>query len=342
VCGVVCRGVWHGVVMSVSDTIDLAERLLEASPDGLLLVDDAGVIRLANSSASELFGLGDLVGNNVDQLVPVEQRAGHAGLRNAYTAQPTSRPMGTGLQLFAQHADGTVIPVEISLNSVEIDGESYTIATVRDVTERQNSAERITLLRERERIARDIHDMVIQRIFAAGMTLQALDSIIENRTAKERIAGVIDDLDETIRQLRQSIFELGQTDDVRTLSSQIAAVIDRRAVHLGFRPHLTVNGSLTGLPDFLADQLVATLTESLSNVARHAGATEASVVIERRADEVCLTVRDNGRGIVGQPKTNGGLSNMMWRAAELGGECAIGAAQPSGTLLTWNVPIIAG
>lgn len=325
--------------MEPSKPADLAELLLEASPDGLLLVDRNGVIRLANSSASGLFGSDDLVGRNVDQLVPTGQRGGHSSLRDTYVDQAGSRPMGIGLQLFAERADGSVIPVEISLSPVAVDGEAHTIATIRDVTERQNTVERLTLLRERERIARDIHDMVIQRIFAAGMSLQAVDGLIDEPPVRERIARVIDDLDETIRQLRQSIFELGHTDEFRSLASQIAALVDHRATQLGFRPELTVTGSLTDLPEFLADQLVATLTESLSNVARHAGATAAWVEIVRLDHEVSLSVRDNGAGIASRPKANGGLSNMMWRAAELGGKCAVAPADPQGTLLTWQVPI---
>lgn len=328
--------------MEPSETADLAELLLEASPDGLLLVDTNGVIRLANSSASELFGARDLVGQNVDQLVPTGQRSGHSSLRDTYVDQAGTRPMGIGLELFAERSDGSVVPVEISLSPVAIDGEAHTIATVRDVTERQNTVERLTLLRERERIARDIHDMVIQRIFAAGMSLQAIDGLVDEPRVRERLARVIDDLDETIRQLRQSIFELGHTDEFRSLASQIAALVDHRSTQLGFRPELTVTGSLTDLPEFLADQLVATLTESLSNVARHAGATAAWIDIVRMDHEVALSVRDNGGGIASNPKANGGLSNMMWRAAELGGKCAVAPAEPQGTLLTWKVPITPG
>ncbi|MEM9749114.1 MAG: ATP-binding protein, partial [Actinomycetota bacterium] len=86
-------------------------------------------------------------------------------------------------------------------------------------------------------------------------------------------------------------------------------------------------------------QLLATVTESLSNVARHAGATTAHIEIRRLDDELQLTVSDDGQGITGTPKTRGGLSNMMWRAAELGGTCAVAANEPNGTRLTWRVPV---
>lgn len=325
----------------VNEPTSLAATLLDASPDGLLLVAADGEILLANPQAERMFGRGDqIVGSSVDELVPDEKRGGHAALRARYSERPTSRPMGTGLRLLAQHSDGSLFPVEISLSHVTIDGTAYTIAAVRDVSERQETMARVALLKDRERIARDIHDMVIQRIFAAGMQLQAVSGLVESPVAKGRLAEVTDDLDETIRQLRQSIFQLGQDDEQRTLSSHLAAVIDERSRHLGFAPSLNVEGGLDDLPDFIGDQLVATLTEALSNVARHAGATEATIDVVRTVGAVSLTVRDNGVGMDRVPKVRGGLSNMMWRAAELGGTCSVAPSTPRGTMLVWNVPVV--
>ena len=131
-------------------------------------------------------------------------------------------------------------------------------------------------------------------------------------------------LDETIRQLRQAIFETGQYDDRQSLPSQLASTAGESAQHLGFVPELTVVGSLAGVPNFVADQLIATLTEALSNVARHAQATEVCVTVECVTGQVSLVVEDNGVGVARTPKTNGGLANIMWRAAELGGSVASG------------------
>jgi two-component system sensor histidine kinase DevS len=320
---------------------DLAEILLAAAPDAMLVVDDGGIIRVVNEAATEMFGWShaDLVGRSVDEFVPEGHREAHATLREGYAAKPSRRPMRSGLDLYASRADGSSFPVEISLSPVVLAGESMTIAAVRDVSDAREAMERLTLLRERERLARDLHDMVIQRIFAAGMGIQAVVGLVDSREAEARLNDVTDTLDETIRRLRQAIFELGHLDDGHTLSSHIAALIDDRAEHLGFVPELSVEGALDDVPDYVADQLIATLTESLSNVARHADATSARVTIECADGDVSLVVEDDGGGVPSHPKPRGGLSNMMWRAAELGGTCSIEPKAPSGTRLVWAVPI---
>ena len=321
--------------------VELAGLLLSAAPDAMLIVDGDGQILVANEAATVMFRADErsLAGSAVELLVPDEFRAGHAHLRESYAGEPTRRPMGIDMQLQGQRRDGSRFPVEISLSPVDLAGVVMTIAAVRDVSDRQETMERIALLRDRERIGRDIHDMVIQRIFAAGMSLQAVVGLVDSQGVRDRLNEVTDSLDETIRQLRQAIFEIGQADERQSLPSQLASIVVERGKHLGFVPELSVVGALDGVPDFMADQLIATLTEALSNVARHADATEAHATVECAAGQVSLVVEDNGVGIARSPKTKGGLSNMMWRAAELGGSCAIEANQPSGTRVVWEVPL---
>lgn len=317
----------------------LARALIDASPDGLLLVDHTGVILLANPEATAMFGHSDLIGSTVEQVMPSEFRAGHPKLREGYGDDPSVRPMGSGLRLFAERSDGEMFPVEISLSPIELDGRPHTIATVRDISERQESEAEMAMLRDRERIARDLHDMVIQRLFAAGMSLQAVQSRARPPEVAERIASTIDELDSTIRELRSAIFQLGQHHERRSVSAQLTELVHDRSRHLGFAPELRLIGDVDGLPDFLADQLVATVTEGLSNVVRHAQATAASIRIERVGERLELTISDNGLGLPDVPKRSGGLSNMMWRAAELGGSCTVGQNEPAGTMLVWHVPV---
>ncbi len=248
-----------------------ARALIESCPDGLMLVDEDGTIIVANPVLAEMFGRPDLVGSCVDDLVPPEFRDVHAGHRSRYGAHPAVRPMGSGPRLFAEHADGRMFPVEISLSPVTIDDRQHTIATVRDVTDRQESATEMAMLQDRERIARDLHDMIIQRLFAAGMSLQAVQSQALPPVA-ERIASVIDELDDTIRELRAAIFRLGHQTERRSLSAQLTELVHDRARHLGFEPELRLGGDIDDLPEFIADQLVATVSEGLSNIVRHANA----------------------------------------------------------------------
>ncbi len=323
------------------DRAALAGALIDSCPDGLLLVDVDGMIRLANPVIVEMFGWTELelVGSSIDELVPPEFRGAHPKRRAAYTAAPTTRPMGTGLQLFAQHQSGEMFPVEISLSPCTIDDTTFTIAVVRDVSDRQESASRMAMLQDRERIARDLHDMVIQRLFAAGMNLQAVQSSAQPPIVADRIGSAINELDDTIRELRSAIFKLGPQGERRSLSAQLTELVHDRSRHLGFEPALRLAGELDALPDFIADQLVATVTEGLSNVVRHANATAAEVRIERIDDGLSLHITDNGVGLPNEPKRSGGLSNMMWRAAELGGSCTVGHNEPAGTRLLWHVPV---
>lgn len=314
--------------------------MIDSCPDGLLLVDAEGVIRLANPIAGTLFGFTHetLVGSSVDDLIPHEFRATHPQRRADYAVAPSSRPMGTGLELFGQRSSGEMFPVEVSLSPCTIDGVLYTIATIRDVSERQEFASRMAMLQDRERIARDLHDMVIQRLFATGMSLQAVQSAAQPAIVADRISATINELDDTIRELRAAIFRLGHHGERRTLSAQLTELLHERSRHLRFEPVLRLVGDLDSLPDFIADQLVATVTEGLSNVVRHANATSADVLVERVADGLSLRISDNGVGIPDEPKRSGGLSNMMWRAAELGGSCTVGPNDPVGTRLLWHVP----
>jgi PAS domain S-box-containing protein len=323
------------------DRAELAGALIDSCPDGLLLVDRDGSIQLANPVAETMFGRTEteLVGSSIDDLVPAEFRATHSQRRAAYAAAPVSRPMGTGLELFAQHSSGEMFPVEISLSPCTIDDTLFTIATIRDVSDRQESASQMAMLQDRERIARDLHDMVIQRLFAAGMNLQAVQGAAQPKMVADRISSTIAELDDTIRELRAAIFRLGQHDERRTLSAQITELVHERARHLGFEPTLRIAGDVDQLPVFIADQLVATVTEGLSNVVRHANATAAEVRIECADGTLTLRICDNGVGLPNQPKRSGGLSNMMWRAAELGGSCTVAPNEPAGTELLWHVPV---
>jgi two-component system sensor histidine kinase DevS len=319
----------------------LAGALIDSCPDGLLLVDADGVIQLANPVVGAMFGVptDELIGTSVDALVPPEFRESHPRRREEYARAPMPRPMGSGLQLFAQHSSGDMFPVEVSLSPCSIDDQLFTIATVRDVSDRQESASQMAMLQDRERIARDLHDMVIQRLFAAGMNLQAVQGSAQPPMVADRIASTINELDDTIRELRAAIFRLGQQGERRSLSAQITELTHERSRHLGFEPSLRLLGEIDDIPDFIADQLVATVTEGLSNIGRHANATAASVLIERTPDRLALTISDNGVGLPNDPKRSGGLSNMMWRAAELGGSCTVGRNDPTGTKLYWTVPI---
>ena len=313
-----------------------------------MVVAADGTIIDANAVAHTMFryAQGTLIGCTVDALVPEMARHRHVGLRQGFAADPMTRPMGPGMGLMAERADGSNIPVEISLSPIEVDGHQVVIATVRDVTERladrsesRRNAARLQLLEDRERIGRDLHDMVIQRLFAAGMSLQAVAALAEPASVAERIMGTIDALDDTIRDIRNTIFELHLRRDPAP-SERLSNLISDRTELLGFAPTLTVTGVLDDLASELVDDLLATLAEALSNAIRHAAATSVAIVIERRDDALCLRVADDGVGIPDDPPRGHGLNNMLWRAANHGGRCVWFPGDERGTVMEWRVPLI--
>jgi signal transduction histidine kinase len=202
----------------------------------------------------------------------------------------------------------------------------------------QEERELLAVLEDRERIARDLHDVVIQRLFATGLHLQSTTRLARPDIAA-RIAGAVDDLDTTIRDIRSAIFEL-RSPVATTLRSDIRATVDAAAASLGFRPELRLDGPIdSAVPDEVRPDLLAALREALSNVVKHARATKVTVQIEVVDRRVRLTVADDG---VGSPSTvdpRSGLVNLRERADRHGGTIDVSATEPSGITLTWTVPL---
>jgi signal transduction histidine kinase len=210
-----------------------------------------------------------------------------------------------------------------------------------ELAEHRRDLQRLALLEDRDRIARDLHDLVIQRLFATGMSLQGATALIRDQDSVQRIHHAVDALDETIRDIRSAIFSLQSRDDdyepVR-LRARILAIMDEMTDSLGFDPGLRMSGRLdTDVPGHIAEQVLAALREALANVAKHAQASRADVVVEA-GPEVVLVVRDNGVG-PGQTTRRSGLANLAERAAGLGGSLRTDAAAGGGTELVWRVPL---
>ena len=198
------------------------------------------------------------------------------------------------------------------------------------------------MFEDRDRIGRDLHDLVIQRLFATGMQLQStarLEGVTPEIAA--RLEGAVDDLDATVREIRHTIFALQEGSGARAqgVRGRVLAEIASAVVSLGFTPTLHFTGTLDAVvPDAVADQLVAALRESLSNVARHAMAQTVAVAVVAEGGEVELTVVDDGVGIEPQGRRSG-LANLETRARDLGGTFAVTARPGGGTSLMWRVPL---
>ncbi len=207
----------------------------------------------------------------------------------------------------------------------------------------QEDRQRLAVFEDRDRIARDLHDLVIQRLFAVGLGLQGLSRMIVKPEVGKRVAGFVDDLDETIREIRRSIFSLQESpDDSGRFRDQVAQVAAEAAASLGFEPKVTLDGPVdTAVPDAIRPDIMATLREALSNVARHANANAVDVVlkVDLEHDRLLLTVSDNGSGIPASPKRGRGLTNLADRAGHWGGTLAANTEAGGGTTLRWEIPL---
>ena len=205
----------------------------------------------------------------------------------------------------------------------------------------REARERLRVLEDRERIARDLHDSVIQDLFAAGMALDAVQPLITSMEAADRVTATIDQLDSTIKQIRSTIFELEAADLGVRAADLVRRVVDSRAEQLGFAPQLDVDGDLDDAPAGVIDHVLAVISESLSNVARHSGARAAKVKITiTPAGALTLVITDDGGGFDPQRVPRGrGLDNMHRRAALLGGLLTISRpASNTGTRVMLTTP----
>ncbi|QZN86982.1 GAF domain-containing protein [Cellulomonas sp. C5510] len=198
----------------------------------------------------------------------------------------------------------------------------------------------LAVYRDRERIARDLHDLVIQRIFGTGLTVQSMRPRLPQElcaTADE----VVGQLDEAIRDLRSAIFALQRPGMAEGLRGRLTETVSAAVPALGCEPRVRMEGPLdTVVPEPVAAHLTSVLTEALTNVARHAQAHAVQVLVSARTDALTLQVEDDGTGLSeGAVVPGNGLRNMRSRAAELGGGLSIRERPEGGTRLVWSVPL---
>lgn len=331
----------------------LAWSIVEAAPDAIVIVDAEGLIRVANDQTEVLFGWGreELIGKEIEMLIPADLRGGHVARRTEYGRAPVTRPMGAAQELSGLHRDGRQVPVDISLSTLHAGDAVWTIAMVRDTSthvalERRVRDEqaRTQLAEDRERLARDLHDNVIQEVFAIGLGLQGVAGRVDDPDLKPRIEAAVDDLDHVIGSIRSAIFELHRApEDPEGVQHAVEEVVVRHRSSLSGSLSMEVLGDPRRVPAAIAHSLVAVLRESLSNIARHASAKETTVELEVEPRCVRLRVIDDGVGFDAELlEHRGGVSNMLERARLLGGSCTIESGAGGGTSVSWEAPIEEG
>jgi signal transduction histidine kinase len=207
-----------------------------------------------------------------------------------------------------------------------------------ELSDARADQQRLGVLEDRDRIARDLHDHVIQRLFAAGLSLQSIAATIGDDAVKARLGRTVEELDETIRQIRTRIHAL-QEDSLQSLRGTALAVVDQLAPLLPAPPDVSLVGPLDTITDeaTIAD-VEAVLRESLTNVTKHAQATQVRVRIQAGKQRLYLTVIDNGVGL-GRSTRRSGLENLNQRAERQGGYLEVGDSAEGGLRLRWSIPI---
>jgi signal transduction histidine kinase len=214
------------------------------------------------------------------------------------------------------------------------------VALALDKAAGQRLARQLDVYEDRDRIARDLHDLVIQRVFAAGLALQAVLPRVGDAEARRRIQGVVGQLDDTVRDIRTTIFDLHTTDSAEHPGSTRRRVLDvvTEIVGESIQPTVRMSGAVDSLvTGELAADLEAVVREAVSNVARHSGATHVTVTLDV-TDEVVVEVVDDGRGI-DERGARSGLRNLEERARRRGGTASVERLPDGGTRLRWCAPL---
>ncbi|TDW92232.1 GAF domain-containing protein [Kribbella sp. VKM Ac-2566] len=242
---------------------------------------------------------------------------------------------GTGGLLVVASEQGRDTAMSDGTDLIRMFAGQATLALER--AQSQRDRDMLAVLEDRDRIARDLHDLVIQRLFATGLQLQGMHRLARPEH-QQRLAQAVDDIDTTIHDLRAAIFGLQQAPGASTLRGDIQALVNEYTEPLGFRPHLTLSGPIdTAVPAAARPQILAAIRESLSNIVRHAKASQATVEISVGDSLVLARITDNGIGI-GPSTRRSGLRNLTERAQALGGTVRITTNDPHGTVIELQAP----
>lgn len=323
--------------------------IITSSDDAIFSVTAQGTIASWNPGAEKLlrYPAAEVSGQPAALLLPRERsREFTTAMKRALSGDHVER-----FETWCACRDGNEVEVEATLAPLrDHAGQPAGVSVVlRDITERhlaeleaaraRQHQQEMLVISDRERIARDLHDRVIQRIFAAGLTLQGTVAMTGSAAA-DRIDTVITELDAAIGEIRQTIFALEHGPvTAGSLRREVLDLAASTAGQLGHQASVDLRGPIDSVvTGEVADQLLAVLREALANVARHAHARATHIGLAASDSELVLQVSDDGVGISGATRSSG-LANLRQRAHALGGSFAIGQPPAGGTRLRWRVPL---
>jgi PAS domain S-box-containing protein len=308
---------------------------------------------LANAAVTRVFGYepDEIIGKNVDELLPDDLRARHRQHRAAYDLAPRSREMGIGLELLARHRDGHTCRVEISLSPLDTPDGRLVMASVRDVTERHRLAVERDRLRaemglrqDRDRIAMDLHDGIIQSLYAVGLGLEvAVDELTDGPAdARDQVDRSIEQLSRVVQDIRHYIYELRPTQ----FNGDLVGSLQALARDFGAASALDVDLQIpAALPaDVGQETALAVLhiaQEALTNAGKHAQASRVSLRLVLRDERIELEVTDDGHGFELREfsEEHRGLRNMRLRCELVGGAFRVASRSGAGTTISVSMPL---
>jgi PAS domain S-box-containing protein len=324
-------------------------RVVETAPDAIVLVNPQGQIVMTNPRAEQMFRYSqqELIGQPVEILVPDRFRRGHADNRSCYLRKPVIRLMGAGQELCVVRKDGSEFPVEISLSPIETVDGTLVSSTIRDITERKQleaQARRSSILEERSRMARDIHDTMAQGFTGIVLNLEAAEeaSADLSEEVRNRITRARNVARQNLEEVRRSVLMLSAS---AAVEEDLACAIRKSVKNVRSNTKVRVEFSMRGTPRRLGaslkENLLRIVQQAMDNTLQHAQASRIRVDLAFADKDVRLHIGDDGQGFVSseRPRRGFGIIGMRERAGEVGGKVEIRSQPGKGTHVTIKVPL---
>ncbi len=319
--------------------------IYESATSAVIVTDEDGLILLVNPQVVRLFGYerAEMLGKPIESLLPERLRQRHVGHRDSYYHDASIRLMGVGMNIHGRRKDGAEFPIDVSLSPITTAEKRFILISIRDMTDRRRvELERNALAveleteRERHRIGMDLHDGIMQEVYAIGLALEiALDDFDTRPDAsRASIERAIDQLHGVIRNIRSYIFDLRPRQLTGNLSGALAELMQEFRQNSQIDADYAIEGDLSYLPNDLATALYHIVHEALSNVRKHANARSVWLRDLSDGEHTTLMVQDDGSGFdldQDRPERHRGVRNMQARAAASGVVLRIESASGQGT-----------